>query len=417
MKFYTENVRWLLGGFLLTFFSAYGQTFFVSIWGEEIRGYFSLSHGEFGTIYMVATLLSALCLPFVGRLVDLYPVSRCVVITLLFLSLGCFLMTYIRDALLLLVALFLLRLFGQGMMGHVAMTAMARWYARNRGKAIAASTIGLNFSEALAPSFFVFLALLFDWRFAWLIAGLSLVFFALPLIYFLMRVERIPRSVEDPLGTHLDASEREDSVSPVRDWTRGEVVRDIIFWVICVGILSPPFIGTSIWFHQDYLIALNGWNPKTYYGSFALMASMTVFSAFLSGFAIDRFGAVRLLPFFGVPLGLACLVLGFFSSSWAIFLTMFLVGTSYGLSHTLFSAVWAEAYGTLHLGAIRSLVMAMMVFASALGPGATGILIDIGFAFTDQLVYLGFWCFFCVLLMMFAVRRLTFRLNFLAVSV
>ena len=69
-KFITNNSRWLLGGFLLTFFSAFGQTYFISLSAGNIRAEYNLSHGDFGLLYMLATLASALTLPWLGKIVD-----------------------------------------------------------------------------------------------------------------------------------------------------------------------------------------------------------------------------------------------------------------------------------------------------------------------------------------------------------
>ena len=400
--FIKQNLRWLLGGFLLTFFSAFGQTFFISIWGSEIRAAFDLSHGGFGTVYMVATLASALCLPLVGRLVDVTTVSICAAIVIVILALASFAMVYIQTIPFLVATIFLLRMFGQGMMGHTAITAMGRWYAWNRGKAVSIATVGHQVSEAVMPSLFVLIAAYIGWRMSWLVAAALLVFVALPVIVFLMRVDRTPKGVGD-------SPESEEQLEVGRQWTQTEVLRDPLFWVVCAGVLSPAFIGTSIWFHQDYLIELNGWRPEVYYSSFALMALTTVCTSLLVGLAVDRWSAIQLLPIFLVPLGSACLVLGNFSSETAIYVTMFLIGTSYGVSSTLFGAIWPETYGVRHLGGVRSIAMALMVFASAAGPGVTGVLIDLGTSFPEQLVYIGLYCLLCTLLMFYTSRVLHMR--------
>ena len=81
--FLKQNFRWIAGGFLLTYFSSFGQTFFVSASIAEWQAKFDLSHGEFGRLYMFATLASALCLPFVGRLVDVVPEHRSTISSLM----------------------------------------------------------------------------------------------------------------------------------------------------------------------------------------------------------------------------------------------------------------------------------------------------------------------------------------------
>lgn len=392
LTFYRQNARWLFGGFLLACFSGFGQTFFISIWGSEIREAFDLSHGDFGLVYMFSTLASAAVLPFVGRLVDVASVAVTSLIVIVLLAVAGVTMSVASSLPMLIAAIFLLRLFGQGMMTHTAITAMGRWYAANRGKAVSIATIGHQCSEALFPTIFVALAAIYGWRESWLIASAVLLLLALPLIYALMRVERIPQS------------ELREGKETGRQWTRAEMLRDTCFWLTGVGVFAPAFIGTSIFFHQDYLIELNGWEPSLYYSSFALMASMTVLVSLATGFAVDRWSAVQVLPFFMLPLGLSCYVLGTFSAPATIIVFMLLLGISYGMTSTIFGAIWPEVYGTRHLGSLRAVTISMMVFMSAAGPGATGFLIDAGIPFSQQLLFMGTFCLMTIFLMGIASR-------------
>ncbi|MEM8651355.1 MAG: MFS transporter, partial [Pseudomonadota bacterium] len=129
VQFLTQNARWLAGGFLLTFFSSFGQTFFISLSGGAIRTEYDLTNGEWGTLYMLATLGSAMTLPFLGRIVDHVSVAKTVLITVPALVLATFLMSVSHSIILLVVILYALRLFGQGMMTHISITAMGRWYS------------------------------------------------------------------------------------------------------------------------------------------------------------------------------------------------------------------------------------------------------------------------------------------------
>lgn len=405
MTFLVHNARWLAGGFLLALFSSFGQTFFISIWGAEIRAEFGLSHGGFGSVYMAATLASALTLPFLGRLIDETTIARFALGVTLMLALATLLMGLAGGLVMLVVAIYLLRLFGQGLMTHTALTAMGRWYSANRGRAVSIATVGHQAGEAALPIVFVTLAGYMTWRHTWLVATGGILLVALPAIYLLMRRERTP------LG------ETSSDAATGRQWRREEVLADPLFWAVVVGIMIPPFTGTSIFFHQDYLIELNNWDPSVYYGAFSLMAATCVVFTLGAGLAIDRYGATRLLPIFFVPLGLACVVAGSFSDTEAAIVFMMLLGASYGISSALFGALWPEVYGTRHLGAVRSVVTAMMVFFTAAGPGLTGALIDWGVPFPVQLQVIGGWCFAVALLMIPVSQRLRARREPVAAAV
>ncbi|GAF89019.1 unnamed protein product, partial [marine sediment metagenome] len=98
-------------------------------------------------------------------------------------------------------------------------------------------------------------------------------------------------------------------------------------------------------------------------------------------------------------------------ASFTIVVFMILLGFSYGMSSTLFGAIWPEVYGTLHLGSLRAITVSLMVFMSAAGPGVTGWLIDLGVPFSTQLLYMGSFCFGAVVLMTLASHAYRVRLN------
>ena len=399
-SFLRENMRWLGGGFALTYFASFGQTFYISLSAGDIRTEYHLSHGEWGGIYMLATLASALTLPWLGQLVDRFSISRIAFAVIVMLALACTLMALSHHLALLVVAIYFLRLFGQGMMTHIAMTAMGKWYAASRGRAVSIASIGANAGEASFPLIFVVLSAVIGWRQTWIAGALVLVIVALPVILALMHKERSPRNT-DPVSTR----------PAVRDWTRSEVLRDPLFWIMLAGVLAPPFIGTTIFFHQVHLVEIRGWSLAMFASSFSLMSVMVISCALLAGFLIDRYSAVRILPVYLLPLAAACFVLGGFSAPWSAFAFMTLLGISYGFSTTLFGALWPEVYGTAHLGAIRATIIAVMVFATAMGPGLTGWLIDLGIWYPHQILAMGTYCIMSAFVMFLASRAVIARLE------
>jgi len=398
IRFVANNARWIVGGFLLTFFSSFGQTFFISLSAGDIRAEYGLTHGQFGGLYMLATLASALTLPWLGRITDRYGAATVTLIIVPLLAAGAVGMAFSAHLVVLVVVIYMLRLFGQGMMTQNALTATGRWFAANRGRAVSLVTLGHNAGEAVFPFAFVAVAAALGWRNAWLVAAAVLVIVALPVIAALTAHERSPQS-DAPDAT---------AIAP-RDWTRGEVMRDPLFWVLLTGVLAPPFIGTTIFFHQVYLVELRDWSLPVFASSFAVMSVTTIVFVLIAGALIDRFSATALLPVFLVPLSLACLALGLLDAQWSAFVFMALLGVSYGFSSTLFGAIWPEIYGTQQLGAIRAVIVAMMVFATAVGPGLTGALIDLGVSYPLQIVAMGVYCAGVAVVMTGASRRLLAR--------
>jgi len=223
---------------------------------------------------------------------------------------------------------------------------------------------------------------------------------ALPLTYALMRVERNPQSIAEEAATKTET----------RDWTQAEVLRDPMFYGLLISVLAPSFIGTTLFFHQDYLIELRGWSKLEYSASFTVMAIMTVIFALIAGRLVDRFSAISLLPTFLLPLAAACFAMWYIEAIYGSYVFMALLGMSYGFSSTLFGALWPEVYGTKNLGSIRSITIACMVFGTAMGPGLTGYLIDLEVSYPLQILVMGIYCLAASAIMLFVSRQIASRL-------
>jgi MFS family permease len=400
LQFMRENARWLGGGFLLTMFSSFGQTFFIGLSGEHLRATFGLSRGGFGGLYMLATLASAISLPWLGRTLDLMPGWKVIRFTMPIFALACVLITVAPNLAVLVIALYLLRLFGQGMMTETAYTETGRWFVANRGRAMSLIVIGQQAGIAALPVLVVLLDRASGgWRTGWNVSAALLLLVGLPATVALMRVERVPRSHEAKVRDRRTA----------RDWTRAQVLSDPILYLLLLGTLAPPYIATVIFIHQDYLIALRGYDPLAFAAAFPVMSITTVAFGLLCGNLIDRLGALRLLPFYLIPLAVASAAVALITPVWGVYVFMFLLGISSGFTSTLFGALWPEVYGLANLGGIRAIIVSAMVLSTALGPGISGALIDRGISLPRQMLWLSAWCIIACFLLGFCARQVRRR--------
>ena len=184
ITFIRQNLRWIAGGFTLTFFSSFGQTYFISASVADWQAAFNLSHGEFGRLYMFATLGSAACLPFIGRLVDVIPVHRLIALVVPALAGAALLAGYATSLPILIIAIFMLRLLGQGMMTHIALTTTGRWFVAARGRAVSLVVLGHQGGEATLPLAFAFIMIAFGYNVGWAVAAAALICVGLPLAYW-----------------------------------------------------------------------------------------------------------------------------------------------------------------------------------------------------------------------------------------
>ncbi|SIO85262.1 MFS transporter [Nocardiopsis sp. JB363] len=399
LTFLGTNRRWLLGCFALFLFSSFGQTFFVSLFSTAIRQDLDLTHGQFGSLFMIATLAGALVMTQLGKVVDRYGAGRVIPVLMLMLALGAAMMALATHVWILFLALFALRLFGQGMMTHTSFTLTGRWFVRDRGRATSVATLGLNSGEAVLPLVVIAVLAVVGWKETWWVVVALLLLLAWPMSA-LMRRERAPAGVDD-----------DPAVATVRGWTRRQTLRDPYFYLLLTAMAAPALIGNTVFFHQAHLTELRGWEPALFASAFSVYAVTTVVFNLVGGFLVDRLTALRLVPVYLVPLGLGLLVLAAVEGPWSIVVFMLLYGITNGLSLSLFGAVWPEVYGVEHLGSIRSVIVAVLVLASAAGPGVAGLLIDAGVAYPTQIAALGAYCLLASITVAWFVSRIRSRLR------
>ncbi|MAQ85965.1 MAG: MFS transporter [Maritimibacter sp.] len=395
LSFLRQNAPFLSAGAILTFCSSFGQTFFISIFAGEIRADYGLSHGAWGAIYAVSTMASAGVMLWAGTLTDRFRVRALGPWMLGLLVLACLAMALSPVVATLALTIFLLRFLGQGMMSHIAYVAMARWFVATRGRAVALAALGFSVGEAILPVTFVALMGVIDWRWLWVVAAL-LPLAAIPLIRHLLKLERTPQSI---------AAEDPSPGMGGRYWTRAEALRHPLFWLLVPALLGPPAFGTAFFFQQVHLAEVKGWAHVELVAMFPFYTVTAIVSLFGTGWLMDRVGAGRLLPFYQLPLA-GCFVLTPLVAEpiWMI-APLILFGIMQGSQNPIVTGFSAEFYGSRHIGAIKSAVTAIMVLGSAIGPGLTGWLIDLGIPFPAQMWGIAAYLIVTSVIVWFAVNR------------
>ena len=377
--------RFLTYGAMMSFWSSIGQTFFISLFSLEIRTELSLSHGEFGSYYAIATMISALTLFWLGKQADKITVFHLSLITIIALTFSGIFFSFISGIFTLICGLYLLRLFGQGMMTHVYSVAIARRYKAARGRALAITGMGINVAESVGPPVIVFMLSSMGWRQVWII--IPLIFF-LSIAPFLSRLTQKTSLQEKIMMGSNDVLSKPKKIP---DLKRRDLVKNAEFWIVILPIIAvPSFAITGILFHQIFLadekaVTLFDWSK--YYAFYALTA---ILGAVLSGFLIDWVSA-RKTSFIGhtaLMIGLVSLWLGEKTIALILFFSLFGLASGMIISNT--NALLAEKYGTKWLGEIKAAAQPVTVGSSAISPILLGIMIDKGFGLTGIMLVLIF---------------------------
>ena len=390
------SLKVIIFGFIFTFFSSFGQSFFLGLFNSSIRETLSITHGQFGSIYASATLLSSFLLIWVGKKIDDINIFKFAFYVALLLSFSCFFFSKISSITLLFIAVFLMRFSGQGLMSHTATTTVARYFTKSRGKALSAGWFGLSTAEFILPVLIVYLLTITAWQNIWIFISILILIF-LPLASFFL-IKKLNFDTRE----QIDSNNSE--IKEIKQWKRIEVIKDYRFYIICLNMLAMPWIATGVFVYQSFIIEAKEWGSFIIAQSFMVYSILSVVTLLGSGFLIDKFTSRKLLIFMNIPLLFSTLVLFYFDNPITSFIFLGLIGISNGLANVLGSSTWAEIYGVKYIGSIKALTTALMVFSTAFGTALFGLLIDRGFSI-EQIAFVSFTYISLSIILLYFVRN------------
>ena len=391
------NKKVIIFGFIFTFFSSFGQSFFLGLFNAPIRNELGITHGQFGNIYATATIFSSLLLIWVGKKIDEYQIIYYSFFVILLLFLSSLFFSIINSVYFLAVGIFLMRFSGQGLMSHASTTTISRFFERSRGKALSTIWFGLSSAEFILPVLITYLFVIYSWRTVWQGIAILIILF-LPFV-----VLNTIRHIK------LDSREKDPSQIKkikIKSWRRKDVIKDYRFYIVSLNMLAMPWIATGVFVFQSYIAESKMWSIYTIPKAFMVYSLASIITLFFSGFLVDKFTSRKLIPLMNTPLLLAMFVLFYYQHEISAFIFLGLIGISNGLANVLGSSTWAEVYGVKFIGSIKALTTAFMVFSTAFGTAVFGLLIDNGFTIENIALIAGVYIVISLILLIMIRKTL-----------
>ena len=364
------NKKIIIFGFIFTFFSSFGQSFFLGLFNSPIRNELGITHGQFGNIYAMATIISSVLLIWVGKKIDEYQIFYYSFFVIILLFLSSLFFSFINSIFFLAIGIFLMRFSGQGLMSHTSTTTISRFFEKSRGKALSTIWFGLSSAEFILPVFVTYFFVIYSWRTVWQGIAIIIILF-LPIVIF-----NTIRSVK------LESREKDQNPKinlKIKSWRRVEVIKDFRFYIVSLNMLAMPWVATGVFVYQSFITESKMWSIYTIPKAFMVYSITSIITLFFSGFLVDKFTSRKLIPLMNIPLLFAMLILFYNEQEISAFIFLGLIGVSNGLANVLGSSTWAEIYGVKYIGSIKALTTALMVFSTAFGTALFGALIDRGY--------------------------------------
>lgn len=369
--FKSINFKVVLFGFIFTFFSSFGQSFFLGLFNAPIRNELGITHGQFGNIYAAATIFSSLVLIWVGKKIDDYRILNYSFFVIFLLFFSALFFSFINSIYLLAIGIFLMRFSGQGLMSHTSTTTISRFFERTRGKALSTAWFGLSTAEFILPLFITYLLVIYSWRSVW--QGIAI----LVIIFLPIVILNTIKSIQ--LDSREESKNNDNKKIEIKSWRRRDVIKDYRFYIVSLNMLAMPWIATGVFVYQSFISESKMWATYTIPKAFMVYSITSIVTLFISGFLVDKFTGRKLILFMNIPLLLAMFTLFKFNNEIFAYVFLGLIGVSNGLANILGSSTWAEIYGVKYIGSIKALTTAFMVFSTAFGTAVFGLLIDNGF--------------------------------------
>jgi predicted MFS family arabinose efflux permease len=364
------NKKIIIFGFIFTFFSSFGQSFFLGLFNAPIRNELGITHGQFGSIYAFATIFSSLSLIWLGKKIDDFRILNYSFFVIFLLFLSTLFFSFINNIYLLAIGIFLMRLSGQGLMSHASTTTISRFFEKSRGRALSTIWFGLSTAEFILPVLITYFFIFYSWRSVW--QGIAIISILLLPLVILNTIKSV----------NLDSREKDKIANlnkfKIKSWKRREVLTDFKFYIVSLNMLAMPWMATGIFVYQSFITDSKMWSLYTIPKAFMVYSITSILTLFFSGFLVDKFTSRKLIPFMNIPLLLSMFVLFYGQQEIYAYIFLGLVGISNGFGNILGSSTWAEIYGVRYIGSIKALTTAFMVLSTALGTAVFGFLIDKG---------------------------------------
>lgn len=358
---------------LIMFGTGPGQSHLIGLFFDPISQELGLSRTSIAAAYGGATLIAALALPRMGRLVDRH--GPATMLSIIAFGLGAFaiMFSFASSWLFLAIGFAGLRFLGQGSLMLNCSNMTAQWFDKKRGFALGLMGLGFPISIALHPPLTQWLIDTVGWREAWIWLGLSTWIMLIPPIMLFLYSRPSDVGLRPDGAVALEAGEKPP---PIVGYTRAQAVRMPPFYLIIAGMSSLSMLVTSLHVEYTGILKSHGLDAQT-------AATM---------FTISGISAAICMPIVGRMLDLLQTKWMYFGGLWVMSASLFSItqvdglttaiifalifGLNNAVTMTFVGYLWPRYFGRKHLGSIQGTGQMIMIIGASLGPLPLGYALD-----------------------------------------
>ena len=361
------------------FASGPGQSHTFSVFIGPISRDLGVGATAISSAYGLATLIAALGLPFVGRLVDRYGARKIMLTVVIFLGLGCIAFGFAPGIIWLALGFGALRFFGQGSLMLTSVNVVSHWFSRKRGFAMGMMLLGFAISMAIHPPLSQWLIEQVGWRQAWIWLGVSTWVLMVPIVFFLLQdaPESIGLSPDGEKNIEHDDKQTVNKHGAEFGFTLKEALATSTFYIVAAALCTMSMLVTALHFFQVSIFEHQGLTPSIAAWMFPLSAIIAVLTQPIVGRCLDKFPTPRVITMSLATLCAALLSMSMVSDLLTAILYAVIFGINNAFNMTLFGYLWPRYFGRRHIGSVQGTGQMIGVIGASIGPIPLGMAFDL----------------------------------------
>ena len=350
--------------------SAYGLGVFVTPMTEEL----GWSRTDIALGQTIATGVSGMLGLFIGGPIDRRGGRELVVLGSVITGVGYILLGQVHE----LWQYYLIKsgvlTFGSAFMGGMVLNiAVSNWFVRYRGRAIAITAMGISVGAIVMPILATRAIETFGWRATWTAIGVLIWAVVIPPAWLVLRRRPEDHGLEPdggagqtPRGNNRLAAQR--AATDGMRWTRREAIRTPALWMLIItfGLASMGY--GAMFLHLIPFLTDSGYSARQAAGAFSMIGVAGLLSKPIWGLIAERVVPRYCAASEFALLGLGILLVMAAPSLATMYVAIFVLGLGIGGVVTVQETVWADYYGRLTLGTVRSIGRPFTIVFSAGGP-------------------------------------------------
>ncbi|MEQ8445172.1 MAG: MFS transporter [Pelagibacterium sp.] len=337
--------------------STLGAAYFVGLFNPFVSEAFGINQATLGLIFSVSTIAAVIPMFLIGRLIDAVSLRRYTIGLLLAFTAACLAIAWSPNLAVFVVGVFFIRLVGDWLFAHAALTASARFFGTTRIRLSGLTAIGYAVGPMVFPGAALALTAAYGWRAAWFAIAAFIIIFAVPAC-----VRLLPSAIFAPSTAHIP---RKASIR----------VLDRRILVFLPALMSAPLVFSGLLFHQSVWSQPRGGAEWLSLGLMAYaVAQMS--AMFLAGYLAERFSVYRIVALHALPAAIGLAICTIWSAPWTLVVYLAGAGVATGFTLTLTPLLLIGLYGDTNLGAGRAMIQSVTLVCAAVSTTAMGLWID-----------------------------------------